>query len=194
MIHDRIVRNAFHKSVLKGAHESNDTLVVDELGLRNGESRADIAVLNGKLIGYEIKTDKDKLHRLPDQIQAYNEVFDSSFIVTSTKHLAKAKAIIPTWWGIYLIEDYPSEISFKLVRKAKANKERTSMGIVKLLWKTEVWQIIDNVSELVPKRNSNKLQLYEELVSAFTTEQLCQLTLFYLKNRQGWRKGPIGPW
>ena len=44
---DKIVRNAFHKSVLQEAHYCSDTLVVDELGLNNGAVRADIAVLYG---------------------------------------------------------------------------------------------------------------------------------------------------
>ncbi len=62
---DAQVRQAFHRSVLRAANECNDTVVIDELGLKNGIVRADIVVLNGKMIGYEIKTDRDTLKRLP---------------------------------------------------------------------------------------------------------------------------------
>lgn len=62
---DRDVRQALHRKVLKEHHGDADTLVLDELGLRHGTCRVDIAVVNGYLHGYEIKSDSDTLERLP---------------------------------------------------------------------------------------------------------------------------------
>src|SRR5687767_9037317 len=86
---DKLVRIAFHQSVLKSFHLSTDSLVIDELGLKNGELRADIAVLKKNMIGYEIKTDKDNLMRLLSQMVGYNEVFDKVYIITGSKHFTK---------------------------------------------------------------------------------------------------------
>ena len=55
------------------------------------------------MVGYEIKTDKDNLKRLPHQIEAYNEVFDENYIIIGRKHIEMVNAIIPDWWGVYLI-------------------------------------------------------------------------------------------
>jgi hypothetical protein len=56
VVRDRDVREALHRKVLKEHHGDADTLVLDELGLRHGTCRVDIAVVNGYLHGYEIKS------------------------------------------------------------------------------------------------------------------------------------------
>src|SRR5688572_24501992 len=97
------VRSAFHSSILQEANVCSDTIVLNELGLKNGEVRADIAVLNGKMIGYEIKTEKDNLLRLDSQAKIYSQIFDQAYIVVAEKHYSKAQTMLPHWWGIYLI-------------------------------------------------------------------------------------------
>ena len=71
-MNDAQIRSSFHSKKLRRHHATPDTLVVDELGLKHGKCRADIAVINGHLIGYEIKSDDDSLHRLARQVEAYN--------------------------------------------------------------------------------------------------------------------------
>jgi hypothetical protein len=69
-VRDRDVRQALHRKVLKEHHGDANTLVVDELGLRHGTCRVDIAVVNGFIHGYEIKSDADTLERLPRRRRA----------------------------------------------------------------------------------------------------------------------------
>lgn len=51
------VRNALRRKVLKKHEGEADTRVLDELGLRHGVARIDIAVVNGWLHGFEIKSE-----------------------------------------------------------------------------------------------------------------------------------------
>lgn len=189
---DLQVRTAFHRDVLKKAHACEDTFVVDELGLKNGQVRADIAVLNGKLIGYEIKTDSDTLARLPHQITAYNEVFQRVYIVTGKKHLDGVCASIPEWWGIYLIQERSAgSYSFKCHRKAKANKSQDSFGLSQLLWKDEVVQILTDNLEYTVRKRTTKEDLYGLLSSECSTRTLSKLVLKYLKSRSSWRTNQL---
>jgi len=73
-MNDLEIRGSFHRKKLRLQHAHVDTLVVDELGLNHGECRADIAVINGHLVGYEIKSNKDSLRRLEGQVNSYNAV------------------------------------------------------------------------------------------------------------------------
>jgi len=57
-------------------------------------------VVNGKLHGYEIKSDADTLKRLPAQAEVYSAVFDLVTIVVGEHHLDTVRAIVPEWWGI----------------------------------------------------------------------------------------------
>lgn len=186
-MNDRIVRKAFHTSVLKKAHSSSDTFVVDELGLKNGLVRADIAVLNGKLVGYEIKTEKDNLERLPNQVDVYSQVFDNAFLVVCEKHLNRAVELIPDWWGIYIIQNRSNEsFSFKCLRKSKLNIHKSSYALVQLLWKSEALEVLNDTGKDF-KPNVTKQCLYDEIVSHYDSTSLSQITLQYLKKRTDWR-------
>lgn len=189
---DRIVRKAFHQKVLTADHDKPDTFVIDELGLRNGEARADIAVVNGKMIGYEIKTEKDTLIRLENQILAYNEVFDKVYIITASKHLHKLLDIVPYWWGIYIID--PGDgitCSFIHYRKSQLNKSRKSIGLAQLLWKNEVLDILNTRMKFNLKTNIAKEDLYDILSATCASNRLSKMVIQYLKTREGWRKDPV---
>lgn len=190
-MNDSIIRSAFHTTVLKKAHAQEGAFVIDELGLKNGESRADIAVLNGKLIGYEIKTEKDNLNRLAGQVKAYSEVFDKAYIITSSKHLAKVIETIPEWWGIYLILDKPRKgYTFATFRKATSNKHKDSYGLVQLLWKSEVIEILNVHFNQATKARQTKDELYYLLAEQCSITNLSQIVLHYLKSRDAWRTNP----
>ena len=185
---DYLIRSAFHQTILKTAHECGDTFVVDELGLKNGSYRADIAVLNGKLIGYEIKTDSDNLIRLPNQIKAYNEVFDNAYIIVGKKHIRCVEDMLPEWWGIYLIEDLAFEqYSFKVVRKAKKNYTIDSFGLAQLLWKNEVAEILTSSFNYFVSSRTTKEELYDILSFECSPKKLSAFVHTYLKSRQSWR-------
>jgi hypothetical protein len=94
----------FTISILKTAHLDEDAFVIDELGLKHGAIRADIAVLNGSFVGYKIKTDRDTLNRLNPQVTAYSQIFDQAYVIIGNKHLKKVLKMEPAWWGVYLIE------------------------------------------------------------------------------------------
>lgn len=90
VVNDSEIRRAYHRIRLARHHQDPNTLVVDELGLRHGAPRADIAVVNGHLLGIEIKSDADTLSRLGSQVDCYSAVFDRAVLVTATRRLFDA--------------------------------------------------------------------------------------------------------
>jgi hypothetical protein len=97
---DKDVRQALCDSVLAEIVKSDDsTRIVHELGVCQGYSRIDVAAVNGKLWGFEIKSERDTLERLETQIGYYGRVFDYLTIVVADKHLDRAEGIIPANWG-----------------------------------------------------------------------------------------------
>ena len=119
---DRDIREALHRKVLKEHHGDTNTLVLNELGLRHGACRVDIAVVNGHLHGYEIKSDADTLERLPAQVTAYGAVLDRASLVVGEKYAEKAKALLPDWWGIRVATVGPrGAINFEAVQPIRTN-------------------------------------------------------------------------
>jgi hypothetical protein len=188
---DSLVRAAFHKSVLRAAHEDPSTFVLDELGLKHGESRADIAVLNGKLVGYEIKTERDTLSRLTSQVISYSEVFDRVYIISGKKHLDKINFLIPDWWGIYEIhQEDESSFSFFRIRDGEKNPTKNLYGIAQLLWKNEAMDLLNTMFDCNVREKSTRDQLYNILISKCDCEELSRLVIKCLKERLGWRTNP----
>ena len=85
---DLDIRIALHAKRLRHLKARPDTLVIDELGLAHARSRIDVAVINGCIHGYEIKSAKDTLDRLDAQIDIYRQTLQKLTIVAAPKHVA----------------------------------------------------------------------------------------------------------
>ena len=62
---DRDVRQELYRQVRTIHALEPDTLFISELVLQRGAARIDLAVINGKLHGYEIKSDADNTRPSP---------------------------------------------------------------------------------------------------------------------------------
>src|SRR5882724_5773501 len=109
---DRDIRLGLHRE-LERAHRryASETLFIDELGLCQGNARIDLAVVNGSLSGYEIKSERDTLQRLPHQVEVYSRALDYVTIVASNSHIAKTIDLIPEWWGVLATQSHQGDIS-----------------------------------------------------------------------------------
>ena len=97
---DLTIRSALRSKLLADHAEEGDTALMEELGLCRGRVRVDLALVNGHLNGYEIKSDRDTLTRLETQAEIYMKVFDRLTIVVGSKHLSSIGTRLPEWWGI----------------------------------------------------------------------------------------------
>jgi hypothetical protein len=187
-MNDAEIRKSFHRKMLRRQHTRNDTLVIDELGLNHGRCRADIAVVNGHLVGYEIKSNSDSLRRLREQVKAYSAVFDRAFIVVGDRHIDKIQNSVPECWGVIVsTKGSRGAINFETVRKAKANKNIDPISMARLLWRDEAAEILaqKEVSRKILRKPRSIL--YEYLVEILSIYELRKLIRVYLKKRKNWR-------
>src|SRR5689334_21519972 len=108
---DKDVRHAVRRHLTELHTGEFDTRIVEEMGIWSGSVRIDLAVINGELSGYELKSDRDTLERLPLQSRLYSRVFDKVTLVASGRHLDKAAGRIPDWWGIIEATDDRGSVS-----------------------------------------------------------------------------------
>src|SRR5260370_36720159 len=99
-MNDRDVRKALRAQLILEHRGEPDTLMIQEMAIPRGAARIDIAVVNGWLHGYEIKSDLDTLVRLVSQRDAYCGVFDRVTLVVGERHVRDAIEFVPDWWGI----------------------------------------------------------------------------------------------
>ena len=61
------IRKALRKRLEEAHKGESGTRIVEEFGLCQGRARIDVAVFNGFINGFEIKSARDTLKRLPGQ-------------------------------------------------------------------------------------------------------------------------------
>lgn len=128
------IRDALRPLASRDAGEPR--LVVDEFWIPGSRARADVCVISGELWGYEIKSARDTLRRLPRQVEAFSRLFDRCTAVLATKHLDAAEDILSPWWGI--IEVAGNGRPELIVRRAPEKNTCVDTAlVVKLLWRAE---------------------------------------------------------
>jgi len=186
-LRDRDVRCALTQRLSDSFAEDPDTMIVQEFGIRHGASRVDIAVINGAIHGYEIKSEADTLTRLPHQVDIYSKVLDYASLVVSPSHIKKAIEIIPQWWGILSVEERAGEVAICKIRKAKFNRSHQMIAIAELLWRDEVIEELEKCGIKKKELRKPRSHLYERLVGKYPDKRLRKIVRTRLKERVNWR-------
>lgn len=190
-MNDSIIREAFKRKVLRRHLQCPKTRVVDELGLHRGASRIDIAVINGRLAGFEIKSERDSLARLPGQIRLFSSVLERISLIVTWRHVIAAMRAVPGWWGVTLVErGARGGISFSTLRPASTNPSPNSHALAALLWRDEALAILDSLGAARGVRGRSASVIYDRLVAVTKDHAaLRDLICAQLRARTGWRSG-----
>ena len=181
----KILKDNFSKT--KWYSEDPTALIIDELVVCKGVSRVDVAVINGKLHGYEIKSEQDTLERLPMQIKSYNKVFDTMTVVVSEKHLKKVSEIVPEWWGIKVVIHNKKSLRLKTIRRDKSNKKVDPFCLAQLLWREEAIDILEKYNLIDGLKYQPRKVLWEKLSPSIPIKDLKNEVREKIKNRKHWR-------
>lgn len=169
-------------------HPPEDTLIFHEFGVAHGAARVDIGVVNGSLEGFEIKSDRDTLRRLPAQVAAYNRVFDRVWIVVSGKHVGRLSGVVPAWWGVRHACDGPDGVEIRIKRQAKLNPKREPLAVAQLLWRDELLVALTGLGLELGMRSKPKRAMQQTLAGAVDLDELASLVREAIKRRD-WRSG-----
>lgn len=179
---------------LNSRYGDDDTVVVEELGLCHGESRADVAVVNGELTAYEIKSDRDVLDRLPKQAEVYGRCFDRVVIVVGPRLYEAALAEVPLWWGVMLAE--PGEcdtVNLTMKRRGRKNRGFDKYSLVQLLWRAEAASVAEEAKLAPSGTRMRRLDLWKLLAKRMRKADLAAAVRKAIKARGDWRSGPTPP-
>lgn len=187
---DKDVRQAVKDKILKAHINDPSTLVIDELGLDHGRNRVDIAVINGELHGYELKSDSDNLLRLPQQSMTYSSIMDKVTLVVGEKHAQEAINIIPNWWGIKIATmNHRGSVNIVTYRRNKKNKDIDPFELSKLIWKEEALALLAIKVKVDWRiRKLTRKDIYKLIVDTFSLDEIRDNTRAILKSRINWRQ------
>jgi len=187
------VRRLLRRSLDEQWGKDRSTKIVEELGLCKGSVRVDVAVVNGSLKGYEIKSELDTLARLAGQSAVYNSVFDTMTAVLAPRHVSKVKTIVPKWWGIDVVTQTGSSGPvLSNLRPEGVNPKVDPLALVQLLWRDEALSLLENAlgsAELFAREP--RRVIWKSLASAVELSELKEMVRTCLKTRAHWRVDPL---
>ena len=192
-IYDRDIREILHRDFYQRKDFiKTSTVVVDEMDICAGRSRIDIAVINGKMHGYEIKSKQDNLERLPRQVEDYNKIFDTMTLVVFENHLDKVYELIPSWWTVKRVKEKKSKIVITTIRKGKINKNIDVDSLILLLWRDEMINALMTYTDIRKGYKSKTRQQLGALLTAnISHDQIPLIVREKLKVRESWKSVAI---
>ena len=185
---DKLIRAALRKRLQSKYSRAKNVRIVDEIGLHFGAARLDLAVINGTIQGYEIKSDRDNLKRLENQVARYAGPLDRLTIVAGWRHVLPIIRSAPNWWGIVLAErGGPNTVRLATLREATDNPAPDSRSLTWLLWKSELLDALKEFEE--PSMSSApKRELQGRLLALVSSHsELRKIVCTKLRQRKNWR-------
>jgi hypothetical protein len=184
---DSDIRAALKRDLFSRYRNDPNTAIIEELGIHHGTSRIDLAVVNGVLHGYELKSERDTLRRFSEQAIAYGAVFDLITLVVAERHLCKASEVVPDWWGITVARIKSGRLFFRDLKLPMRNPSTDPMSVAALLWRDEALAFLEELGAAEGVRSKSRRLLYFELVEHVNFDNLRERVRERLKGRKGWR-------
>jgi len=165
-----IYKNEFLLDLLQKEYKTPHAFLQE---VRIGKNIADMVVVNGKSIAYEIKTEFDTFVRLEAQLTSYLKVFDKIFMVVSENHLEKLELLLNEKYscvGIYLLKNNKIKLYKKATNNLNVNSKyyRDIINLSELSKKNITFQELEELSykesskifrDILKKREKNGTSL-----------------------------------
>ncbi|WP_336151284.1 sce7726 family protein [Acinetobacter ursingii] len=185
---DQDIRHALHSRLQKQYYVKDDHLVIDELSLEHGRNRVDIAVFDSCIHGYEIKSSKDNLLRLQNQLSQYSKSLQKVTFVVAENHFKDVMISTPEWCGLILVTKGPrGGVSFRSMRRAKLNPNVDFFSLAHILWKSEAIDLLYQYGVTERLEYKTRKELYKQLNQVMTVQQLALEIKTKLLKRGNWR-------
>lgn len=170
--------------LLRGRLKSPEDVLAEELVMPDGRARIDIALFNGHIEAFELKSDFDTLKRLQHQRDNLAHYFDRLTLVSTKKHFDRATNMLPEWWGLILAEKAPTGIRLRRMRGPKLNAERVVEKQLSLLWREDLVELARKFKKGPEKlADQSKPQLCRVLAAASPGPGFMRAVRALLKDR-----------
>lgn len=183
VVRDPEIRVALLKELRRRRVLRGGTVVVQELGLRRSDAVVDVAVVNGSLNGFEIKSDADTLRRLSRQAEVYGQILDRVTLVVGAQHLGAARLLIPAWWGLMVVRVTDEGPTLTTVRSGRGNPARNARALAELLWLDEARVLLARRDALRGYRTKPRDAVWDRLCELYSLDEIALAVRRRLKAR-----------
>jgi hypothetical protein len=183
-----VTRDGDIRSVLLGDlgkkyPDSDHDLILEEFGCNS--ARIDVAVINGALHGYEIKSDSDTTDRLEAQIYAYCGVFDFITVVCGKRLESSIRAKNPQTCGITLATCSDGAVSLREIRKPRKNPSQRNLDLARMMWRSEALRCLRIHGYTHINSRNHAEEIWQAAAECLSVEVLSEAARLAIKARGG---------
>ena len=183
MFGDAEVRPALRTYLEQQASACPNTLLIEELGLCQGQARIDIAAVSGLLHGYEIKSTRDRLTRLASQAATYGRVLDRVTLVVGPHHIAAALQLVPGWWGVLVVHGSVEAVALEPFRPAAENPDQDPRALAELLWRDEALDLLEERNAAAGVRSKPRPAVWDRVCEVLDVTEIGAAVRTQLRTR-----------
>jgi hypothetical protein len=172
---------------LRQQHRGDRTLYRRELGICVGSGRIDVAAVNGLITGCEVKSSRDGLGRLPQQVELYGRVVDTAILVIERARPERVVDQLPAWWGVWrAVEDGTELVRLDVLRDPAPNPRVDPLAVAQLLWRDEAFDVLRELGLHRGLSSATRWRLWEMVAKELPIDALRQQVRWRLKARPRW--------
>ena len=171
---DQSIRQFIRQEFLNQKSPNQDAFLLEEIGVLHGLGRIDMLMVGKVLHGIEIKSERDSLARLPDQVRIFGSVMDLMTLFVAFRHADRALKMVPSWWGVNLVDlDPEGVVSMYPARSPTLNLTVSPLALAKLLWKVEALDLIKQVGvDPKPYQSKTRFSIQQLVCEVATLPQI----------------------
>jgi hypothetical protein len=175
------------EAMLRREHRGRRTVYRREWSIGVGATRVDVAAINGRIIGCEIKSARDNFGRLSAQVELYSAVLDTAMLAVEGSAAAeRATHLLPSWWGIWLARSTEGGAVLDVVREPGFNPAPDPLSIAQLLWRDEAYAVLHRRNLSAGLRKATRWRLWEVLAEQLPLPELQHEVREAIKARPEW--------
>ncbi|EPZ0267921.1 ABC transporter [Serratia marcescens] len=120
----------------------DDATIINEMVVANWSRRADLAVANGHLQAFEIKSDFDSLKRLDGQLEIFTSRFEKVTVVCAPKFTYEVKKKVTPEVGVIEYLHDSKGVRFKIVQRGRTSPIANKKIYISFLLKKELQSLL----------------------------------------------------
>jgi len=162
--YEYVYKAAVTHKLLLGVHSLRSASMLSEF--RIGPCKADLVILNGTSTVYEVKSERDNLDRLENQLEAYRKVFARVNVIAAEEHVQSVAAKVSKDVGILVLSN---RHQISTVREAANRPDNIDpCAVFESLTKDEAIAILNRIGRGIPivpntRFHAEMLKIYAEL-------------------------------
>ncbi len=180
-----IIRDEFVEYISKN-NEQNEVIFF-EFPVLN--TRTDVTRINGRSYNYEIKTSRDKIVRLKNQMNTFTTLFERNLVVCPESSYESVLSHIPYTAGVIVYEISDNEIYFREKIPPSNSNNLESKNQLKIFTIEKLRSVYER---RIGKASSlTRTQLTEKILSRLTDNEINQEFKLYLKEKYSPKKDTL---